>query len=83
MFNKIVGLESDSLYNGTEPSQKLCPFLTIFFNGICFFLFSIKKLLTLNLDPSLPIMKAHGVPEISQYLSKSINLDECIFMLII
>ena len=39
----------------------------------------VKKLLSLNLDPSLPIMKAHGVPEISQYLSGSINLQECIF----
>ena len=35
-------------------------------------------MLTLNLDPSLPIMKAHGVPEISQYLSGYISLDECI-----
>mgnify|MGYP001482003418 CR=1 FL=1 len=38
----------------------------------------VKDLLSLNLDPSLPIMKAHGVPEISQYLSRSINLEECI-----
>ena len=38
----------------------------------------VKELLSLNLDPSLPIMKAHGVPEISQYLSGSIKLDECI-----
>ena len=38
----------------------------------------VKKLLSLDLDPSLPIMKAHGVPEISQYLSGSINLQECI-----
>ena len=38
----------------------------------------VKKLLSLNLDPSLPIMKAHGVPEISKYLTGSINLQECI-----
>ena len=38
----------------------------------------VKKLLSMNLDPSLPIMKAHGVPEISQYLSGSISFDECI-----
>ena len=38
----------------------------------------VKKLLSLNLDPSLPIMKAHGVPEISQYLSGTISLEECI-----
>ena len=38
----------------------------------------VEKLLSLNLDPSLPIMKAHGVSEISQYLSGSINLEDCI-----
>ena len=38
----------------------------------------VKKMLSLNLDPSLPIMKAHGVPEISKYLAGSINLQECI-----
>lgn len=38
----------------------------------------VNMLLKLNLDSSLPIMKAHGVPEISQYLSGSINLKECI-----
>ena len=38
----------------------------------------VKKLLSLNLDPSLPIMKAHGVPEISKYLTGSINLQECV-----
>lgn len=38
----------------------------------------VRKLLSLNLNPSLPIMKAHGVPEISQYLSGSINLEDCI-----
>ena len=38
----------------------------------------VKKLISLNLDPSLPIMKAHGVPEISKYLAGSINLQECI-----
>ena len=38
----------------------------------------VKKLLSLKLNTSLPIMKAHGVPEISDYLSGSINLEECI-----
>ena len=38
----------------------------------------VKKLISLNLDKTLPIMKAHGVPEISSYLLKSTNLDECI-----
>ncbi len=38
----------------------------------------VEKLLELNLDNSLPIMRAHGVPEISLFLQKKINLDECI-----
>tara|TARA_B100001123_G_scaffold406419_1_gene497665 strand:+ start:242 stop:1159 length:918 start_codon:yes stop_codon:yes gene_type:complete len=38
----------------------------------------VKKLISLNLDKTLPIMKAHGVPEISSFLLKSTNLDECI-----
>ena len=38
----------------------------------------VKNLLTMNLSLSLPIMKAHGVPEISKYLLGSINLEECI-----
>ena len=38
----------------------------------------VKKLLSLNLNKSLPIMRAHGVPEISNYLDKKANLDECI-----
>ena len=38
----------------------------------------VKKIINLNLDNSLPIMKAHGVPEISNYLMNLINLDDCI-----
>ena len=38
----------------------------------------VKKLKKLNLDNSLPIMRAHGVPEIINYLSDSISIDECI-----
>ena len=38
----------------------------------------IKELLKLNYKKNLPIMKAHGVPEISSYLDNSISLDECI-----
>ena len=38
----------------------------------------VKKLLNHKLDLSLPIMKAHGVPEISQYLSGLITLEQCI-----
>ena len=38
----------------------------------------VKKLNSLNLDKSLPIMRVHGVPEISRYLSGSTSLNECI-----
>ena len=38
----------------------------------------VKKLNTLDFDKSLPIMRAHGVPEISSYLSGKISLEECI-----
>ena len=38
----------------------------------------VQELLNLNLDKSLPIMRAHGVPEISNYLNKKCSLEECI-----
>ena len=38
----------------------------------------VKKLLELDLNNSLPIMRAHGVPEIMKYLANEINLEECI-----
>jgi len=38
----------------------------------------VKKLLKLKLSNSLPVMRAHGVPEISLYLDKKIHLEECI-----
>ena len=38
----------------------------------------VKKLISLNLDKSLPVMRAHGVPEITGYLDGSITVDECI-----
>tara|TARA_Y100001970_G_scaffold283735_1_gene399643 strand:+ start:1516 stop:2439 length:924 start_codon:yes stop_codon:yes gene_type:complete len=38
----------------------------------------VKKLLQLNLSDTLPIMRAHGVPEIKKYLNNEISLDECI-----
>ena len=37
----------------------------------------VKKLLKLALHRSLPVMRAHGVPEISKYLANEINLEEC------
>ena len=39
---------------------------------------SAVVLLLLNLDISLPIMKAHGVPEIKKYLLGLTNIEECI-----
>ena len=50
-------------------------FLKMINNGV---IEEVKMLLNLNLNPSFPIMKAHGVPEISNYLSGKINLEECI-----
>ena len=38
----------------------------------------VKQLLKLNFNKSLPVMRAHGVPEISLYLDKKIDLKECI-----
>ena len=38
----------------------------------------IKNLLNLNYKKSLPVMKAHGVPEIISYLENSTSLEECI-----
>ena len=32
----------------------------------------------LNLDPSLPVMKALGVPELAEFLAEKISLDEAI-----
>jgi tRNA dimethylallyltransferase len=36
----------------------------------------VRALLALGLDPSLPAMRAHGVPELSGYLSGRLSLDE-------
>ena len=38
----------------------------------------VKKLLKLNYNNSLPIMKAHGVPEIQSYLNNEVTIQECI-----
>jgi len=38
----------------------------------------VKNLLDLNLNDSLPVMRAHGVPEIIKFLRNEISLEECI-----
>ena len=38
----------------------------------------IKALKDLNLDPSLPVMRAHGVPELLKYLDGEMELDAAI-----
>ena len=38
----------------------------------------VRQLNLLKLDKSLPIMRAHGVPEISNYLSNWLTFDECV-----
>ncbi len=36
----------------------------------------VRDLLALNLDPALPAMRAHGVPELSAHLRGALSLDE-------
>jgi tRNA dimethylallyltransferase len=36
----------------------------------------VRALLDLNLDPAVPAMRAHGVPELSAYLSGTLSLHE-------
>ena len=36
----------------------------------------VRHLLDLHLDPTLPAMRAHGVPELSSYLRGTLSLDE-------
>ncbi|HCE59430.1 MAG TPA: tRNA (adenosine(37)-N6)-dimethylallyltransferase MiaA, partial [Wolbachia sp.] len=50
-------------------------FITMIENGV---IDEVKKLLSMNLDPRLPAMKAHGVPEIIKYLNNEITLKEAI-----
>ncbi|NSX83923.1 tRNA (adenosine(37)-N6)-dimethylallyltransferase MiaA, partial [Wolbachia endosymbiont of Atemnus politus] len=50
-------------------------FITMVENGA---IDEVEKLLSMNLAPHLPAMKAHGVPEIIKYLKGEINLDEAI-----
>ena len=38
----------------------------------------VKNLLKLNYNDTLPIMKAHGVPEIRSYLNNQISIEECV-----
>lgn len=50
-------------------------FITMIENGV---IDEVKNLLSMNLSPNLPAMKAHGVPEIIKYLKGEIILDEAI-----
>jgi tRNA dimethylallyltransferase len=36
----------------------------------------VRRLAAKNLDPALPVMRAHGVPEVLAYLRGEIGLDE-------
>jgi tRNA dimethylallyltransferase len=36
----------------------------------------VRNLLTLNLDPTLPAMRAHGVPELTAHLTGTLSLQE-------
>lgn len=48
-------------------------FATMMRNGA---LDEVRNLLALNLDRSLPAMRAHGVPELSAYLNGTLSLEE-------
>lgn len=50
-------------------------FVSMVENGV---IDEVKKLLSMNLPPHLPAMKAHGVPEIIKYLNSEITLKEAI-----
>ncbi|MGL9725465.1 MAG: tRNA (adenosine(37)-N6)-dimethylallyltransferase MiaA [Wolbachia sp.] len=50
-------------------------FIEMIENGV---IDEVKNLLSMNLSPHLPAMKAHGVPEIIRYLKGEITLDEAI-----
>ncbi|QOD38259.1 tRNA (adenosine(37)-N6)-dimethylallyltransferase MiaA [Candidatus Wolbachia massiliensis] len=50
-------------------------FITMIENGA---IDEVKELLSMNLAPHLPAMKAHGVPEIIKYLQDEITLNEAI-----
>ncbi len=39
----------------------------------------VENLLKLNYNNSLPIMKAHGVPEIQSYLNNDLSIEECVY----
>jgi tRNA dimethylallyltransferase len=36
----------------------------------------VQNLLALNLDPALPLLRAHGVPELARYLAGDLSLQE-------
>jgi tRNA dimethylallyltransferase len=36
----------------------------------------VRELMKLNLDPALPIMTAHGVPELIKYINGEISLEQ-------
>src|SRR6185437_2822307 len=38
----------------------------------------VRALLSLNLDPSLPAMRAHGVPELAAYLRGEMTLEQAV-----
>jgi len=69
-----------NIYLFTPPREKIYEKVNIRFETMLRegALEEVKKLINLNLDKSLPIMCAHGVPEISNYLNKKYSLDECI-----
>lgn len=77
---KFVTNLSFKIYLFTPPREKIYENVNNRFNLMLKegAIDEVQSLLQLRLDKSLPIMKAHGVPEISDYLSKNITLDQLI-----
>ena len=59
--------------NNTRQRQIRCVFREMLQDGA---LDEVRTLLALHLDPALPAMRAHGVPELAAHLRGEITLEE-------
>ena len=69
-----------NIYLFTPPREQIYQNVNIRFNKMIKegAIDEVKKLIRLKLDTSFPIMRAHGVPEISNFLKNKLSLEECI-----
>lgn len=77
---KFLENPSFNIYLFIPPREKIYQNVNVRFNKMIKngAIEEVKKLISLKLDESMPIMRAHGVPEISNYLKNKLSLDECI-----